>query len=394
MTRVQWGPTFPGIVKLSSRATTIEPFLAMDVMERAFAMERDGASVVHLEVGEPEFPPPAAASEALARALVSGATNYTDSRGLHELRVAIAEDKSARTGAAVDPERVIVTGGTSPAMLLSFGALLDPGDEVIIPSPHYACYPNFVRFCGAEPVFVPASPADGWQIDPDAVKRAITSRTRAIVYGSPANPTGAIQSREVVEALAATGVPLVSDEIYDGLVYDDARVVSALEVDSGAWVLDGFSKRYAMTGFRLGYVIAPPEAVRTVQVLHQNFAISASEFVQHAGIAALREGADSVEEARRVLAGRRRVLLEGLRSLGFEIARAPAGAFYLFADARPFGADSLALATRILEEARVGVTPGVDFGVAGEGFLRFSYAVSEGQITEALARLGRWVGAR
>jgi len=361
----------------------------MDIMERAFEMERAGVSVVHLEVGEPDFAPPAAASEALTRALVSGATNYTDSRGLHELRVAIAEDKSARTGAAVDPERVIVTGGTSPAMLLTFGALLDPGDEVIIPSPHYACYPNFVRFCGGVPVFVSASPADGWQIDPDAVRRAVTPRTRAIVYGSPANPTGAIQSREVVEGLAATGVPLISDEIYDGLVYDDARVTSALEVDPNAWVLDGFSKRYAMTGFRLGYVIAPAEAVRTVQILHQNISISASEFVQYAGIAALKDGAETVADARRLLAGRRRLLLEGLRSLGFEVLHPPDGAFYLFADARAFGADSLALATRLLEDGHVGTTPGVDFGAAGEGYLRFSYAVSEGQLGEALARLGR-----
>ena len=380
-------------MKLSSRAATIAPFLAMDIMERAFAMERDGASVVHLEVGEPDFAPPVAASDALVRALVSGATNYTDSRGLHALRAAIARDKSARTGVAVDPERVVVTGGTSPAMLLTFGTLLDPGDEVIIPSPHYACYPNFVRFCGGVPVFVPCDASAGWQIDPDAVRRAVSPRTRAIVYGSPANPTGAVQSREVVAALSATGVPLISDEIYDGLVYDDARVTSALEVDPDAWVLDGFSKRYAMTGFRLGYVIAPAEAVRTVQILHQNVSISASEFVQYAGIAALEEGAATVADARRLLTGRRRLLVDGLRSLGFGVGRPPEGAFYLFADARAFGGDSLALATRILEEAHVGVTPGVDFGAAGEGHLRFSYAVSEGRLAEGLARLRRWLDA-
>jgi len=365
----------------------MKPFLAMEIMERAMAMERDGADVVHLEVGEPDFAPPPAAIEAARDALARNATRYTDSRGLPALRAAVAEEKGRRIGREIDPERVIVTSGTSPAMLLAFGALLSPGDEVVVPAPHYPCYPNFVRFCGAEPVPVACDPEQGWAIDPDAVRAAIGPRTRAIVYGSPANPTGAVQPREVVEALAQLGPTLLSDEIYDGLLYDGAQVTSALSVDDEAWVFDGFSKRYAMTGFRLGHAIVPAAAMRTLQTLQQSFFISASEFVQVAGIAALREGDATVSAARGLLLPRRDRLVGGLRRLGFRIPVSPPGAFYVFADARAFGMDSLALANHLLEHAHVGVTPGVDFGSAGEGFLRIGYAAPMAAIDEALERL-------
>ncbi len=359
-------------------------------MERAQEMERAGIHVVHLEVGEPDFDPPPAALRACAEALGSGHTNYTDSRGLPELRDAIAADKTRRTGSSVDPAQVIVTSGTSPAMLMVFGLVLEPGDEVIVPSPHYACYPNFVRFCGGKPVAVACAPEAGYAVDVDAVRSAVTSRTKAIVVGTPANPTGAIQSRETLEALASLGVPLVCDEIYDGLVYDEARVVSALEITDQAFVLDGFSKRYAMTGFRLGYVIAPQAAIRTLQSLQQNLFISASEFVQRAGIAALQQGDATVEAARASLAPRRRLLIDGLRELGFVIPVEPEGAFYVFADAGAFSGDSLALANALLERAHVAATPGIDFGSTGEGWLRFCYAAPEADLREALARLSRW----
>jgi aspartate/methionine/tyrosine aminotransferase len=378
-------------VKIPERVRSIEPFLAMEVLERAQAMERDGAKILHLELGEPDFVAPAAAVEAARRALADGATRYTDSRGLPALRAAIAADKARRTGVAVDPEQVIVTSGTSPALLLVFSLLLEPGDEVLVPAPHYPCYPNFVRFCGGTPVPVPCDPAAGWSVDPDAVRRALSPRTRALVIGSPANPTGAVQPREVLAALAGLGVPLVSDEVYDGLVYDGAHAASALEVAGaeGAFVLDGFSKRYAMTGFRLGYVIAPRAAVRTLQILAQNLFISAAEFVQHAGLAALAYGGPTVETMRAAYARRRDLLVDGLRALGFGVAAPPRGAFYVLADARRFDPDSRRLAARLLEEAHVAVTPGIDFGAAGEGFLRFCYAASEDALREALARIGR-----
>lgn len=373
--------------RFAARAGRIEPFLAMEVMERALALERRGRRVLHLEIGEPDFPPPAAAVEACITALREGETRYTDSRGLDALRRAIADDARRRFGVELDPERVIVTSGTSPAMLLVFALLVEPGDEVVVGTPHYPCYPAFVRTCGGEPVFVPTDPARGHALDPDAVREALSPRTRAIVVSSPANPTGAVQSAEVMRALAALDLPLVSDEIYDGLVYDDVRVTSALEVSERAFVLDGFSKRYAMTGFRLGWLVAPRACVRPLQTLQQNLFISANRFVQHAGVAALRDGGDTVRAMRDTFAKRRDRLAGGLRELGFGVPRLPDGAFYVFADARAFDRDSKRLAFRLLEDAGVATTPGVDFGACGEGWLRFCYATSEATLDEALERL-------
>ena len=375
--------------RFSARALALTPFLAMEVMERAFEMERAGARILHLEVGEPDFPPPAAAVAACIRALEAGETRYTDSRGLAELRVAIAADCARRHGVEVDPERVLVTSGSSGAMLLVCSLLVESGGEVVIGTPHYPCYPNFVRACGGEPVLVPMQPEAGYPLRPADVRAVLTDRTRAIVVGSPANPTGAIQSEDTLQELASLGVPLVSDEIYDGLVYDGARAASALAVAGDVFVLDGFSKRYAMTGFRLGWLVAPADAVRPLQTLQQNLFISANRFVQHAGIAALAEGADTVAAMRDAYASRRDRLVEGLRALGLRIPTVPQGAFYVFADARAFDTDSRRLAFSLLERAEVGVAPGVDFGSAGEGWLRFCCAASEQTIDEALVRLGR-----
>jgi aspartate/methionine/tyrosine aminotransferase len=371
------------------RVRAMQAFLVMEVMERAYAMEAEGVQIAHLEVGEPDFDPPPAVVEACQRALHQGETRYTDSRGLLELRRAIARDCRRRFDVEVDPDRVFVTSGTSPAMLLTFSLLIEPGDEIVLGAPCYPCYPNFIRYCGGQPVLVATSPAEAYRLDPGAVRRALTPRTRAVVVSSPANPTGAIQSRETLRALAELDVPLVSDEIYDGLVYDGARVTSALEVSDRAFVLDGFSKRYAMTGFRLGYVIAPEWARRPLQIMLQNLFISANRFVQHAGIAALEHGAEAVEAMRRVYQRRRDLLVAGLRELGFGIPREPSGAFYVLADARRFGVDSRRLAFELLERARVGVTPGIDFGQAGEGMLRFCYAASEATIEQALERLAQ-----
>ena len=213
--------------RFASRVGQMRPFLAMEVMERAFAMEREGAEVIHLELGEPDFAPPQAALTACAAALEAGETNYTDSCGLAELREEIAADVGRRFDVDVDPRRVIVTNGTSPAMLLVFSLLVDPGDEIILGTPHYPCYPNFVRFCGGTPVLVETDPARGYPLDVEAVRAALTPRTRAIVVASPANPTGAVQSAETLRGLASLGVPIVSDEIYDGLVYDGAAITGA-----------------------------------------------------------------------------------------------------------------------------------------------------------------------
>ena len=373
----------------SLRAQSIDPFLAMEVMERALELERAGAQVIHLEIGEPEFPAPTAAVEAARQALASEPSRYTDSRGTLELREAIARNHTERSGSEVAPERVLVAAGTSPALLLVLTYLLDPGDEVVLGTPHYACYPNLIRAAGGVPVFVETRAEDGYPLRAVDVRRALTSRTRAIVVSSPANPTGAIQTRADLEALHALGVPLVSDEIYDGLVYDGARVTSALELGDDVFVLDGFSKRYAMTGFRLGYAIAPKGAQRALQSLAQNLFISVASFAQRAGIAALEHGAATTAAMREAYGARRGLLIDGLTRLGFAVPVAPRGAFYVFADARRFGADSRKLASKLLEQAHVAVTPGVDFGAAGEGFLRFSYTAPDAQIHEAIERIAR-----
>ena len=376
---------------IARRADSLRPFLAMEVMERAFELEREGHRIAHLEIGEPDFEAPPAAVRACQDALEAGETRYTDSRGLLELRQAITVDAARRFGVSVDPARVLVTSGTSPGMLLVFSLLLDPGDEVVMGDPHYPCYPNFVRQAGGVPVTIPTRAEERYRLDPDAVARAITPRTRAIVVSSPANPTGAVQSAATMRALGALaaerGLALISDEIYDGLVYDGVEVTSAHGLCDDAFVLDGFSKRYAMTGFRLGWLIAPEWALRPLQTMQQNFFISANGFVQQAGIAALRESEARVHEMCEVYARRRSRLVSGLRELGFDIPHLPQGAFYVLAGAQRFGDDSKRLAFELLERAHVGVTPGSDFGEGGEGMLRFCYAVSEETIDLALTRL-------
>jgi aspartate/methionine/tyrosine aminotransferase len=373
--------------EFAERAGRVQPFLAVEILERALELEARGREILHLEFGEPDFPPPPAVVEACQRALKDGETRYTESRGIAPLREAIARDHERRSGVAVDPGRVIVTNGTSPAMLLVFSLLVDPGDEVVIPTPHYACYPNFVHVAGGRPVFVPTRPEDGYRIDVDAVRAAIGPRTVALIMASPANPTGAVQDEATMRALAGLGVPLISDEVYHGLVYGDAVATSALGMDERVYVLDGFSKRYAMTGFRLGYVIAPDAAVRPLQSMAQNLFLSTTHFVQRAGIAALEHGRDTLRDMRIAYARRRGLMLEVVRGLGLSVASEPRGAFYVFADARAIGGDSRALAFDLLERAGVALTPGVDFGAAGEGFLRFSYAAADETIRRAAERL-------
>lgn len=373
----------------AKRTKEVEPFLAMEVMERGMAMAREGTSVVQLGVGEPDFDAPPEAVRAAVDSLQSGQTHYTDSRGIFALREAIARDCEQRRGVAVSPDRVIVTSGTSPAILLCLNLLVDSGDEVILATPHYPCYPNMIAVCGGTPVLVPTGPEDGFILDVKRVREAVTPRTRAILLASPANPTGAVQPEEVVQELSELGIPILSDEIYDGLTYDGARVTSPLSFTESCYVLDGFSKRYAMTGFRLGYLIAPKIAMRPLQSLMQSFFISTSEFIQQAGLAALAHGAAHVERMRLEYAARRRILVDGLREMGLSIPIDPPGAFYVLVDMRHLGRDSLTLAFDILDEAHVALGPGRDFGEAAEGFVRFSFATSREQIEEGLRRLAR-----
>ncbi|MGV8175272.1 MAG: pyridoxal phosphate-dependent aminotransferase [Methanothrix sp.] len=374
-----------GIV-IARRAEDIAPFIVMEVMERAREMERQGTDVIHLEVGEPDFDAPAAVKRATCRALEDGATHYTHSLGDLNLREAICGHYLDRYKVDIKPEQVVVTSGTSPAMMLAFAALLDEGQEVVISDPGYACYPNFIRFLGGVPSRVPVHEEDGFEYHVEAIQNRICKKTKAIVINSPSNPTGCLLSESTMKAIADLSPYVISDEIYHGLVYE-GREHSILEFTDRAFVLNGFSKLYAMTGYRLGYLIAPPEFIRPIQKMQQNFFICAGSLAQMAGIAALKDCDHDVEEMKLIYDRRRRFMIKGLRKIGFSIEVEPTGAFYVFANAKSFCGDSYRLAFDILEKAHVGVTPGIDFGENGEGYLRFSYASSLEKIAEGLDRI-------
>ncbi len=378
---------------VSKRTCNISSFIVMDVLEKAHEMERKGIHIIHLEVGEPDFETPDCIKAAACQALDEGHTHYTHSLGLLELREAICDYYSEKYGVKVTPDQVIISSGTSPAMFVLFSALLNQGDEVIISDPHYACYPNFIKFLNARPITVPVHEEDGFQYRPEAIKTNITAKTRAIFINSPSNPTGNLLTPERMEAIAQLSPFIVSDEIYHGLVYE-GKAHSILEFTDNAFVLNGFSKLYAMTGLRLGYLITPPSFVRAIQKIQQNFFISANSVVQKAGIAALKEADQDVARMRKTYNERRRFMLDRLRELGFGITVEPTGAFYVFANAKHLSHDSYQLAFDILEKAHVGVTPGIDFGSQGEGYLRFSYANSKENIAEAMNRLERYIHNR
>lgn len=379
--------------EISARSGDVTPFLAMEIMEQAKALEASGRKIIYLCLGEPDFPTPAPVVEEAIAVLRDGATSYTHSLGLLELRQEIARYYRRRYGVEVDPGQILVSSGTSPLMLLLFSVLLSEGKEIILTDPGYACYPNFIRFAGGRPVYVRTSEEDGFQPRPEAVRDLITPATAGVLINSPSNPAGSVLDPEWMEQLAGLSVPLISDEIYHGLTYE-GQERSALEFTSDAFVLGGFSKSYAMTGWRLGYLIAPPWALRALQSLHQNFLICASNFIQRAGIVALRDCDADVERMRKVYDERRVHLVTRLRALGLGVARMPAGAFYVLADARHLGGDSLALAHEILEATGVALTPGIDFGQGAEGYLRFSYANSLENIDTALDRLAAFIAAR
>jgi len=380
-------------LKPAERTSAVQPFLVMEVLERAQELERAGRRIIHLEVGEPDLPTPSPICEAGAEAIRAGHTRYTHSLGLLELREAIARRYAQVHGVEVCPDRILVTAGSSLAMLYVFGALIEPGDEVIAATPHYPCYPNFVRFFGGRFIEVPTYACGGFRLDPQAARNAITSRTKLLLLNSPANPTGAVLEAERMRELMGLGVPVVSDEIYHGLVYGPPAP-TALAFADDAIVVDGFAKRYAMTGWRLGYVIAPGPLVRPLQVMQQNFLISAGAFVQRAALTALSEGDPDTDRMREVFARRRAETVVLLRQLGFGVPAMPDGAFYVFADASRFTSDSLAFAFELLECAGVAVAPGVDFGEAGRTSIRVCYAASDANIREAADRIAEYLRCR
>ncbi len=375
---------------ISAKAQGISPFIVMEVLERASVLEKEGHHIIHLEVGEPDFDVPTCVSQASEQALKQGRTHYTHSLGDPELRQEISRYYFKEYGVSVSPDQILVCSGTSPAILMILLALCNPDDEIILSDPGYACYPNFISLAGAKMVKVPVYEEDGFQYRPENIGKAITSRTKAILINSPMNPTGNLLSPETLKSISGFAPYIISDEIYHGLVYHD-RAHSILEYTNRAFVLNGFSKLYAMTGLRLGYVIVPPEFVRPMQKLQQNLFICASSVAQRAGIAALRDAGPAVEHMKSVYNERRKYMISRLRELGFRITVEPTGAFYVFVDARHLSTDSYKLAFDILEKAHVGVTPGIDFGQNGEGYLRFSYANSLENIMEGLNRLEKYI---
>ncbi|HEX7215158.1 MAG TPA: pyridoxal phosphate-dependent aminotransferase [Methylomirabilota bacterium] len=378
---------------IARRTQEIEPFLAVEVFQRAQALEREGADVIHLEFGEPDFDTPPAIREAAEKALKDGRTRYAHPLGIVPLREAIAEHYQARYGVTVSPDQILVTAGSSPALLLLFSALLDRGDEVILSDPYYACYPKFVKFAEGRPVYVPVEESDAFQFRPEAVAARVGPATKALLVNSPANPTGTVLTADRLAALCRLGPWVVSDEIYHGLTYEGPEH-TVLEFTDRAFVLNGFSKAFAMTGWRVGYLIAPREFVPALTAMHGNFFISTNEFVQWAALAALREATEDSARFRRVFDERRHAMVAGLRAIGLGVGATPTGAFYVLANARRYTADSLAFAFEILERTHVGVTPGVDFGPNAEGYLRFSYAQSLERIEEAMRRIGPFLAAR
>jgi aspartate/methionine/tyrosine aminotransferase len=375
---------------VSKRTKQMTSFIVMDVLERACELESRGVDVVHLEVGEPDFDTPDCVKEACCKALNDGFTHYTHSLGILELREAICQYYLNKYRVAVDPGQIVVTAGCSPAIFMTFAALLEAGGEVIISDPHYACYPNFINFAQGRTVTVTVDEADGFQYRPEAIQKKITDRSRAIFINSPSNPTGNLLSAKRMQAIAGLGPYVVSDEIYHGLVYEGIER-SILEFTDHAFVINGFSKLFAMTGLRLGYLIAPKPYVRAIQKVHQNFFICANAAVQKAGIVALQQAHNDVDRMKTIYDKRRRYMIERIRQLGLGITVEPTGAFYVFANAKHLSNDSYRLAFDILEKAHVGVTPGIDFGQGGEGYLRFSYANSLENIKKGLDRLERYI---
>jgi (5-formylfuran-3-yl)methyl phosphate transaminase len=378
---------------ISKKSLDIPPFLVMDVLEKAYEMERAGQKVIHLEVGEPDFETPQCIKDACIKAIREGKTKYTHSLGLFELREALATFYATKYGKEVSPHQIIITTGSSPALFLLFSTILENNAEIILANPYYACYPNIIRFLGGTVNFVNVHEEDGFQYQPEEVARHLTPSTIAILINSPANPTGSILSPEAMRALAGFGYYLVADETYRGLVYD-SQENSILEFTDKAFVLGSFSKQFAMTGWRLGYLIVPKEFVRPIQKIQQNFFISANAFVQWAGIAAITKAHEDVKQMRAIFNQRRKFIIPRLKALGFGLTFEPQGAFYVLANAKKFTQDSQAFAYDILEKAQVAVTPGIDFGDNAEGYLRFSYANSLENIQEGMDRLEHYLKNR
>ncbi|GAB4179473.1 MAG: pyridoxal phosphate-dependent aminotransferase [Rhodocyclaceae bacterium] len=381
-------------LRAAARMAGIAPFHVVELLTRARALEAQGRSVIHMEVGEPDFPTPAPMLEEASRYLVRGDVHYTPSLGIPELREAIAGFYATRYGLRVDPGRVVVTAGASAALLLVLAALVDPGAEVLMADPGYPCNRHFVRLFGGLPRAVPVGPDSAYQMTPERVEAAWTPATRAVLVASPSNPTGTLvepaQMQRLAPLVRKRGGALLVDEIYHGLTYG-SDAMSALAFDDEAFVINSFSKYFGMTGWRLGWLVAPQACVRDIEKLAQNLYICPSGPAQYAALAAFRPATIEILEARRAqFRERRDFLLPALGELGFTIRTRPEGAFYLYAETSSLAADSQELSWRLLEEAGVAITPGLDFGEnRPEAHVRFAYTSPVERLEEGVERLRR-----
>lgn len=381
----------------AARMADIAPFHVMELMARAQALEAQGRDIIHMEVGEPDFPTPQPVLDAALRGIAGGRVFYTHALGLPALREAIAAFYATRYGVTVDPARIVVTAGASGALLLALGALISPGDEWLLTDPGYPCNRHFVRLLEGVPRSLAVDAATNFQPTAAKVGAGWTAKTRGLMVASPANPTGTlIEHAELArlwQAVEMRGGTLLVDEIYHGLTYGFAAR-TALEISDEIIVINSFSKYFGMTGWRLGWLVVPPHLVRAVEKLAQNLFISPSTPAQHAALAAFTPENISILEARRAAFRKRRdLLLPGLESLGFRIGVEPQGAFYIYADIGELGEDSFTLAGRLIEQAGVAATPGLDFGAhLPQRHMRFAYTVGEEKLAEGLARMARHFG--
>ncbi|MBR9868415.1 MAG: pyridoxal phosphate-dependent aminotransferase [Oceanospirillales bacterium] len=378
----------------SDRVADIESFKVMDLLKRAKELDAQGHDVVHMCAGEPDFATPAPIAEAGIAAIREGHTQYTPAAGIPPLREAIAAFYQQRYGLNIPAERVIVTAGASGALLMVFATLANPGQTFMMADPGYPCNPRFLRLLEARGQLVPVGVADNYQLTPELIEQNWNSNTAGVLLASPANPTGSVVHREQLELISQTvkskGGHLVVDELYHGLTYGfDAT--SVLSVDQDAFVLNSFSKYFGMTGWRLGWTIVPEAAVADIERLAQNLFISPPTIAQYAALAAFRpETIDILEQRREAFRERRDLLVNGLRELGFEIPLMPEGAFYVYADASRFTDNTFDFCWDLLDQDKVAVTPGIDFGeYRANRYIRFSYTTSVTQIEKALERLRR-----
>lgn len=383
-------------VHIARRMNDIQPFHVMDLLARARQLEAAGRSIVHMEIGEPDFDTPEPVVRAGQKALEEGRTHYTPAVGIPELRAAIARHYHDNYGFELDENRIIVTPGSSGALQLVCGVLIDPGQRLLMADPGYPCNRHFARLMEGAARSVPVGAETGYQLTAELVARYWGDATVAALLASPSNPTGTVVGREeigrIVQTVAARDGRLIVDEIYHGLIYEgDTTTVLALTDE--AFVVNGFSKYFGMTGWRIGWLVAPEPYVRAVEKLAQNIFISASTPAQYAALAAFEPQTLAIlDERKAAFRERRDFLLPALRELGFEIPVTPQGAFYIYADCSRFTSDSYRFALDLLENAGVAITPGIDFGFyRPDRHVRFAYTTSLPKLQEGVARLHRYL---